>query len=49
MLNTRNKEDLHISYISAICASADIQFDLQRHDEDSTDAIIKKIVILPDE
>lgn len=47
MLTTRDKEDLQISYISAICASASISFDLQRHDADSTDAIIKKELLLP--
>ena len=43
------KEDLSIAYMSAICAVAGIAFDLQRHDEDSTDAIIKKLIALPDE
>ncbi|RHQ97428.1 DUF4365 domain-containing protein [Peptoclostridium sp. AF21-18] len=42
MLSTNDKEDIHISYMSAICASAGISFDIQRHDHDSTDAIVKK-------
>ncbi|MDO4804496.1 MAG: DUF4365 domain-containing protein [Lachnospiraceae bacterium] len=40
------KEDLSIAYMSAICAAAGIAFDLQRHDDDSTDAIIKKLIVL---
>ena len=47
MLTTNDKEDIHISYISAVCASAGISFDLQRHDNDSTDGIIKKLIKLP--
>jgi predicted small metal-binding protein len=35
-------EDLQISYISALCASVGIDYDIQGHDADSTDAIIKK-------
>lgn len=48
MLTTNDKEDIHISYISAVCASASISFDLQRHDDDSTDGIIKKLVTFDD-
>lgn len=48
MLSTNDKEDIHISYISAVCASAGISFDLQRHDGDSTDGIMKKILTLED-
>ena len=40
MLTTNDKEDIHISYLSAVCASASVSFDLQRHDDDSTDGII---------
>ena len=36
MLTTNDKEDIHISYLSAVCASASVSFDLQRHDDDST-------------
>ena len=42
------KEDLSISYISAVSANAGIAYDTQRHDEDSTDGIVKKQLDLPD-
>ncbi len=42
MTSTNYQEDIHISYISALCAAADISYDTQRHDDDSTDGIIKK-------
>lgn len=48
MLTTNDKEDIHISYLSAVCASASISFDLQRHDDDSTDSIVKKVVTFED-
>ena len=48
MLTTNDKEDIHISYLSAVCASASISFDLQRHDDDSTDGIMKKLITLDD-
>lgn len=48
MLTTNDKEDIHISYLSAVCASASISFDLQRHDNDSTDGIMKKLITLDD-
>ena len=47
MPSANHQEDLNICYISALCASADISYDTQRHDEDSTDGIIKKRIILP--
>ena len=48
MLTTNDKEDIHISYLSAVCASASISFDLQRHDDDSTDGIMKKLITFDD-
>lgn len=48
MLTTNDKEDIHISYLSAVCASASISFDLQRHDDDSTDGIVKKLLTFED-
>ena len=42
MYESQKKEDIHISYISALCASAGITYETQRHDDDSTDGIIKK-------
>ena len=47
MYSTKHMEDLQISYISALCASVGIDYDIQGHDADSTDAIIKKKIILP--
>ena len=38
----RRKENLQISYITALCAAIGASFELQRDDEDSTDGIIKK-------
>ena len=46
MQRTQMKEDLSISYISALCAYAGIAYEIIRHDEDSTDGILKKRVIL---
>lgn len=42
------KEDLSISYISAVAAINGIGYETVRHDEDSTDGILKKIVTLED-
>lgn len=36
------KEELHISYISIVCAAAGITYETQYHDDDSTDGIMKK-------
>lgn len=46
MHTTRQMEDLQISYTSALCAAVGISYDTQRHDDDSTDAIIKKTISL---
>ena len=46
MLTSNDKEDIHISYLLSVCASANISLDLQRHDSDSTDGIIKKTIQL---
>ena len=48
MLKTNDKEDIHISYLLAVCASASVSLDLQRHDDDSTDCIVKKLITLDD-
>ena len=45
----RRKEDLQISYISALCAVIGAAYETQRHDEDSTDGIIKKRISLSEE
>lgn len=47
MPSTIHQEDIHISYIMALCASADISYEKQQHDADSTDGIIKKRITLP--
>lgn len=49
MHSSRKKEDISISYISALCADAGISYDIQRHDDDSTDGIMKKRIFLDDE
>jgi hypothetical protein len=36
MYTSRQQEDLHVSYIMAVCASAGISYDIQAHDDDST-------------
>lgn len=46
MHTTQQMEDLHISYIAALCAAEGVSYDIQRHDDDSTDGIIKKRIIL---
>ena len=40
------KEDLSISYMSIVSAVAGIGFEIIRHDEDSIDSIIKKVLEL---
>lgn len=42
------KEELSFAYISALCAIAGISLDRQFHDDDSTDATLKKLVTLSD-
>lgn len=46
MQATKVKEDISISYISALCAYAGIAYEIVRHDEDSTDGILRKRVLL---
>lgn len=48
MKSTGTKEDLSISYISALCAYSEIAYDIIRHDDDSTDGILRKIITLDD-
>ena len=43
---TQIKEDICISYISALCAYAGVAYEINRHDEDSTDGILKKRILL---
>lgn len=43
---TQMKEDISISYISAICAYAGIAYEIERHDDDSTDGILRKTILL---
>ncbi|MCI8293486.1 MAG: DUF4365 domain-containing protein [Hespellia sp.] len=43
---TQIKEDISISYISALCAYAGIAYEVVRHDEDSTDGILRKRFLL---
>lgn len=45
---SEQKEDISISYISAICAAAGIAYEIVRHDEDSTDGLFKKAIPLVD-
>ncbi|MDE7389444.1 MAG: DUF4365 domain-containing protein [Lachnospiraceae bacterium] len=46
MHSSQSKEDLSVSYISTVCAYNGIDFERIIHDQDSTDAIIKKCVEL---
>lgn len=41
--SSQAKEDLSISFICALCANAGIDYEICRHDQDSTDGIIKKL------
>lgn len=47
-INTKHQEYLQISYIKAICASAGISYETQRHDDNSTDGILEKKIIFPE-
>ncbi len=44
MIDNLRKEDLSLSYLNAVCAYKGIAVELQRHDEDSIDVIIKKTI-----
>lgn len=46
MTEAARKEDISISYISAVCAYGGIDYETVRHDDDSTDAMIKKTVTI---
>lgn len=43
---TQIKEDISISYISALCAYAGIAYETVRHDDDSTDGTLRKRILL---
>lgn len=43
---TQMKEDISISYISALCAIGGIDYEIIRHDADSSDGLLKKIIRL---
>lgn len=43
---TQIKEDISVSYISALCACAGIAYEIVRRDADGTDGILKKRVLL---
>ena len=43
---TKIKEDISISYISALCSLAGIAYEIVRHDDDSTDGTLRKRVLL---
>lgn len=49
MTEAIRKEDLSSSYISAVCAYGGIDYEKIHHDDDSTDAVIKKVVHLENE
>lgn len=38
------KEDLSVSYISALCAKAGIAYEITHHDEDGCDGTLKKLI-----
>lgn len=46
MQETQRKEDLSISYISALCAYGGIAYETVRHDDDSTDGTLRKRIAL---
>ena len=48
MDSEKKKEEIHISYISAVCACAEVYYETQRHDQDSTDGILKKRITFPE-
>lgn len=42
------KQELSISYMLAVCAEAGIDYEIIRHDDDSTDGLLKKRLTLND-
>lgn len=46
MTKARRMEDLSVAYLSAIAAQASVDFESIRHDEDSVDCMLKKVVVL---
>jgi hypothetical protein len=45
MITNLRKEDLSLSYLNAVCAYKGIAVEIQRHDEDSIDVMIKKVMV----
>ena len=43
---TKIREDISVSYISALCAYAGIAYDIIGHDEDGTDGMLQKRISL---
>ena len=43
-MDTKFKEDLSIAYLRAICAKAEVTFNLQKRDEDGSDVDLNKCV-----
>jgi len=48
MIESKRKEEISKSYLNAVCAVKGIAMEPQTHDDDSIDAILKKIVHRPD-
>ena len=48
MDEAKRKEEMSMSYLSMVCAHAGIDFERIQHDDDSTDAILKKLITLED-
>lgn len=44
MIDTKRKEELSFSYLNALCSYEGIALEIQKHDDDGIDAIIKKDV-----
>lgn len=48
MDEAKRKEEISMSYLSMVCAHAGIDFERMTHDADSTDVILKKLIVLDD-
>lgn len=48
MIETKRKEELSKSYLNAICAYKGIAVEIQSHDDDSLDVMVKKILTRKD-
>ena len=48
MNESKRKEEISKSYLNTICAVNGVSMEIQTHDDDSIDVILKKIIVRTD-